>query len=88
MCDVWGGCGGGEWDGCPDGGCPAIADNSLTVGRHSLKGVAALGGNSDAVAQLRALAAEAHEYSTTAGGRCDLLLLFWASLDPLWSMLG
>ena len=54
MCDVWGGCGGGQWEGCPDGGCPAIADNSLTVGRHSLKdAVAALG---SPVAMLSSLA--------------------------------
>ena len=44
MCDIWGGCGGGHWDGCGDDGCPAIADSALTVGRHSLAGVKALAG--------------------------------------------
>ena len=67
MCNIWGGCGGGHWDGCPDDGCPAVADSALTVGRHSLAGVDALVGD---VAVLKGIAAEAHEFSTTAGGKC------------------
>ena len=80
MCDIWGGCGGGQWDGCPDGGCPAIADNALTVGRHSLVGrVGTAGASLSAISAatmaateaLRVFAADAHEFSTTAGGRCS-----------------
>lgn len=77
MCDIWGGCGGGQWDGCPDGGCPAVADNALTVGRHSLahaasSSLSAISATAVASAEaLRALAVSAHEFSTTAGGRCS-----------------
>lgn len=83
MCDIWGGCGGGQWDGCPDGGCPAVADNALTVGRHSLvqsvddaadsslSATSITPAGAASVAALRALAMKAHEFSTTAGGRCS-----------------
>jgi hypothetical protein len=71
MCDIWGGCGGGQWDGCPDGGCPAVADNALTVGRHSLKTQSVELKHAALASALRGLAADAHEFSTTAGGRCS-----------------
>eukprot|EP01047_Picozoa_sp_COSAG01_P132831 COSAG01_NODE_62768_length_283_cov_0.559783_1_plen_38_part_10 len=34
MCELWGGCGGGQWG-------PAVADHTLTVGRRSLRKAAA-----------------------------------------------
>lgn len=76
MCDIWGGCGGGHWDGCPDDGCPAVADNALAVGRHSLADAVAsrLSAGQTSVAgtaALQTLAKGAHEFSTTAGGRCS-----------------
>ena len=37
LCNIWGGCGGGNWDGCPDGGCPAIADNVSSLLHLSLR---------------------------------------------------
>ena len=46
-----------------------MADSALTVGRHSLAGVDALVGD---VAVLKGIAAEAHEFSTTAGGKAPM----------------
>eukprot|EP01045_Picozoa_sp_COSAG04_P012736 COSAG04_NODE_870_length_9725_cov_3.580303_2_plen_183_part_00 len=71
MCNIWGGCGGGDQWG------QALGNSALTVGRRT--GTQTLGAVGDAlteglaagVGMLRALAAEAHEYSTTAGGKCS-----------------
>jgi hypothetical protein len=80
MCELWGGCGGGQWG-------PAVADHTLTVGRRSLRKAAATAAaattspaahaDDDQLAQqrlvqqqLRHAAKQAHEFSTTEGGEC------------------
>ena len=74
-CKIWGGCGGGQW--------PVNSDDSIAVGRRSLKSAEGL------PAELAAVAAASNEYSTTAGGQCasdaaDGDVCTWAASAGPW----